>query len=91
MPGRVPQSVPRLTQEQRSRARYPVRSHTLVSPSADSRKAAVSYWPKYGHEVLVNRLGGLSPPRKSEVRLTDRPDMTIDVYCGRKITIQQQL
>ena len=24
------------------------------------------------------------------VRLTDRPDMTLDVYCGRKITIQQQ-
>ena len=25
------------------------------------------------------------------VRLTDRPDMTFDVYRGRKITIQQQL
>ena len=24
------------------------------------------------------------------VRLTDRPDMTLDVYCGRKTTIQQQ-
>ena len=23
-------------------------------------------------------------------RLTDRPDMTLDVYCGRKTTIQQQ-
>ena len=32
------------------------------------------------HEVLVNRLGGLSLPRKSVVRLTDRPDMTFDVY-----------
>ena len=42
------------------------------------------------HEVLVNRLGGLSLPRKSVVRLTDRPDMTLDVYCGRKTTIQQQ-
>ena len=31
------------------------------------------------HEVLVNRLGGLSLPRKSVVRLTDRPDMTLDV------------
>ena len=41
-------------------------------------------------EVLVNRLGGLSLPKKSVVRLTDRPDMTIDVYCGRKTTIQQQ-
>ena len=38
------------------------------------------------HEVLVNRLGGLSLPRKSVVRLTDRPEMTIDVYRGRKTT-----
>ena len=40
------------------------------------------------HEVLVNRLGGLSQPRKSVVRLTDRPDMTLDVYHGRKKTNQ---
>ena len=38
----------------------------------------------------VNRLGGLSLPRKSVVRLTDRPDMTLDVYRGRKTTMQQQ-
>ena len=42
------------------------------------------------HEVLVNRLGGLSLPRKSVVRLTDHPDMTLDVYRGHKTTIQQQ-
>ena len=48
----------------------------------------VSYWQKYVHEVLVNRLGGLSLPRKSVVRLTDRPDMTLDVYRGGKTTIQ---
>ena len=42
------------------------------------------------HEVLVNRLGGLSLPRKSVVRLTDRTDMTLDVYRGRKTTMQQQ-
>ena len=42
------------------------------------------------HEVLVNRLGGLSLPRKSVVRLTDRPDMALDVYRGRKTTMQQQ-
>ena len=42
------------------------------------------------HEVLVNRLGGLSLPRKSVVRLTDCPDMTLDVYLGRKTTKQQQ-
>ena len=42
------------------------------------------------HEVLVNLLGGLSLPRKSVVRLTDRPDMTLVVYRGRKTTMQQQ-
>ena len=41
------------------------------------------------HEVLVNRLGGLSLPRKSVVRLTDHPDMTLDVYRGRKTAMQQ--
>ena len=64
--------------------------HTFVSPSADSRGAVVSYWGKYVHEVLVNRLGGLSLPRKSVVRLTDHPDMTLNVYHGRKTTTQQQ-
>ena len=39
------------------------------------------------HKVLVNRLGGLSLPRKSVVRLTD---MTLDVYRGRKTTLQLQ-
>ena len=67
----------------------PVWQHTFVSPSAFSRRAVVSYWRKYVHEVLVNRLGGLSLPRKSVVRLTDRPDMTLDVYRGRKTTMQQ--
>ena len=60
----------------------PKGSHTFASPSADSR----GYWQKYKHEVLVNRLGGLSLPLKSVVRLTDRPDMTLDVYRGRKTT-----
>ena len=40
------------------------------------------------HEVLFNRFGGLSLPRKSVVRLTDRPYMTLDVYRGRKTTKQ---
>ena len=41
------------------------------------------------HEVLVNRLGDLSLPRKSVVRLTDRPDMTLDVkqQCNNNIKI----
>ena len=41
-------------------------------------------------EVLVNPLGGLSLPRKSVVRLSDHPDMTLDVYRGCKTTAQQQ-
>ena len=39
----------------------------------------------YVHEVLVNHLGGLSLPRKSVVRLSDCPDMTIVAYRGCKI------
>ena len=62
--------------------------HTFVSFSADSRRAVtvVSYWRKYVHEVLINRLGGLSLPREGLVRLTDRPDMTLDVYHGHNKT-----
>ena len=55
-------------------------SFFFVSSSIDSRRIVVSYWRKYVHEVLVNRLGGLSLPRQSVVRVTDRPVMTIDVY-----------
>ena len=69
---------------------YPVWQHTFVSPSAFSRRVVVSYWWKYVHEVLVNHLGGLRLPRKSVARLTDRPNMTLDVYRGRKTTMQQQ-
>ena len=81
-------AVGHLTLSQRFWVRYPVCPHSFVSPSADSRGAVVSYWRKYVHEVLVNRLGVLSLPRKSVVRLTDRPDLTLDVYRGRKTTIQ---
>ena len=84
------QSIGHLTHKSGSWVRYPVWQHTFVSPSAFSRRAVVSYWRKYVHEVLVNRLGGLSLSRKSVVRLTDRPDMTLDVDRGRKTTIQQQ-
>ena len=62
---------------------------TCVSPSADSRRAVVSNWLKYVHEVLVNCFGGLSLPRKSVVRLTHCPNMTVAVYHGRKTTTKQ--
>ena len=41
------------------------------------------------HEVLDNRLGGLNLPRKSVVSLTDRPDMTLDVYNNNNITVEE--
>ena len=88
--GRVAQSVGHLTRKSGVLGSKTVWQHTFVSPSAFSRRAVVSYWRKYVHEVLVNRLGGLSLPRKSVVRLTDRPDITLGVYRGRKTTIQQQ-
>ena len=80
VPGRVAQSLGHLTRKSKAWVRNPVWQHTFVFPSAFSRRAVVSYWRKYVHEVLVNRLGGLSLSRKSVVRLTDRPDMTLDVY-----------
>ena len=51
-------------------------------PSADSRREVVSYLRKNVHRVLVNRLIGLSLPRKSVVRLADRPNMTLAVDRG---------
>ena len=38
------------------------------------------------HKALVNSLGVLSLLRKSVVRLTDCPGMTLDVYRGCKTT-----
>ena len=88
--GRVAQSVGHLTRKSGVLGSIPGLATYFRSPSAFSRRAVVSYWQKYVHEVLVSSLGDLSLPRDSVVRLTDRPDMTIDVYRGRKTTIQQQ-
>ena len=65
MPGHVAQSVAHLTHEPEVLCSIPGHTTTFISPSADSRRAVVSYRRKYAHEVLVNRLGGLSLPRKS--------------------------
>ena len=70
------QSVGHLTRKSEVLGSIPGLATSSVSSSADSRGAVVSYWRKYVHEVLVNRIGGLSLSRKSVVRLTDRPDMT---------------
>ena len=62
-----------------------VKQHQQILPLIQEGQLSVA-GGKYVHEVPVNRLGGLSLPRKSVVRLTDRPDMTLDVYRGRKTT-----
>ena len=89
-PDSVTQSVGHLTRKSEVLGSIPGLPHTFVSDTADPIEAVVSYWRKYVHEVLVNSLGGLSPPRKSVVRLTDRPDITLDVSRGRKTITQQQ-
>ena len=91
-PDRVAKSVGHLTRKSGVLGSIPglATYFRFVSPSTFLRRANVSYWRKCVHEVLVNRLGGLSLPRKSVVRLTDRPDMTLDVYRVRKTTMQQQ-
>ena len=88
VPGRVAQSVGHLTRKSEVLGSIPGLATYFRSPSADSRAAVVSYLGKYVHEVLGNRLGGLSLPRKSVVRLNDRADMTLDVYRVRKTTTQ---
>ena len=52
--------------------------HSL--PTADSNKAVVSYWWKYGHLVLVNRFLKGSLPRISVDRLTDRLQTKLDMH-----------
>ena len=46
---------------------------------------------KYVQEILVYHFGGLSLPRKSVLRLTDRSDMIMDVDRGSKTTNQQPI
>ena len=89
-PGRVAQSVGHLTGKSGVLGSIPGLAIYFRFSFRFFKKALVSYWRKYVQEVLVNRLGGLSLPRKSVVRLTDRPDMTLDVYRGCKTTMQQQ-
>ena len=90
MPGGVGHWVRHLTRKSEVLGLILGRSHTFVSPSDDSKEAVVSYWRKYVHKVLVNHLGGLSLPWKSVVKLADHPDMTLNVYRGRKTTKTQQ-
>ena len=54
-------------------------------------KFYIAPYDKIKHELVnlstnCDVKSGLSLPRKSVVRLTDRPDMTIDIYRGRRTT-----
>ena len=40
--------------------------YTYISPSAFSRRAVVSYWRKYVHEILVNRFNRRSKPAQEK-------------------------
>ena len=76
MPGHIAQSVGHLTRKSEVPSSIPGLA-TYYHFFFRSRGPVVSYWRKYVHEVLVNHLGGLSLPRKSVIRLTDRPDMNL--------------
>ena len=62
--------------------------HSL--PSADSRRAVVSYWRKNVHFALVSRLGERCKHAQEKSVMTDCPDMTIDVYGGRSYKSNKQ-
>ena len=86
LPGRIVQSVGHLTHKSEVLGSISGLISYFYFPSAGSRRAVVSYRQKYVHKALVNSLGVLSLLRKSVVRLTDCPDMTLNVYRGCKTT-----
>ena len=85
-PGRVAQSVGHLTCKSGALGSIPGLATYFRFSFSFFKKGSCQLLAKVWHEVLVNRLGGLNLTRKSVVRLTDRPDMTLDVYRGRKTT-----
>ena len=89
MPDRVAQSTARLTHEPEVPGSIPGPATYFRFSFRLFKKGSCHLLKKYLHEVLVNRLGGLSLSRKSVGRLTDRPDMTIDVNRGRKTVTQK--
>ena len=57
----------------------------LFSYTIQEGQLSVTGQAKVFARSTLNRLGGVSLG-KSVVRLTDRPNMTLDVYYGRKTT-----
>ena len=84
-PGRVAQSVARLTQESEVPGPIPDKAIYIRFSFRWFKKDSM-----FVHLVQVNRLGGLSLPRNNVVRVTDRPDRTIAVYRGCKATNRHQ-
>ena len=82
--GRTAQSIAHQTREPDVLGTIPDPATYFRFSFADSRRALVSYWRKNVHEVLTDRLGGLSLSRKSVVWLNDHrhPDMTIAANRG---------
>ena len=89
-PGRIAQSVGHLTCKSGVLGSIPGLSTNFRFSFRFFKKGSCQLLAEVCTRILVNHLGGLSLPRKSVVRLTDRPNMTLDVYRGRKTTIQQQ-
>ena len=89
-PGCVAQSVGHLTRKSGVLGSIPDLATYFHFSFRFFKKGSCQLLAKVCDEVLVNHLGGLSLPMKSVVRLTDRPNMTLDVYRGRKTMQQQQ-
>ena len=83
LPGRVAQSVGHLTRKSGVLGSIP--------GLATYFRFSFRFFKKGSCQLLAKVCArSLSLPRKSVVRLTDRPDMTLDVYRGRKTKMQQQ-
>ena len=89
-PGRVAQSAGHLTRKSEVLGSVPGLVTYFRFSLRFFKKGSCQLLAKVCARSTGNRLGGLSLPRKSVVRLIDRPDMTLDVYRGRKTTMQQQ-
>ena len=87
---RVAQSVGHLTRKSEVLGSIPGLATYFRFSFRFFKKGSCQLLAKVCARNIGNRFGCLSLPRKSVVRLTDRPDMTLDVYCGRKTTMQQQ-
>ena len=98
LPCRVAQSVARLIQGAEVPGSIPGPAHNLVFPSADSRRAVVSYWRKYVYSVphrrsksrketpqKLTQLSSRSHPRHLVGKRTAQKDITIDTTSDSQV------